>query len=202
VSEGGRRTKFDIKREATYEALVDAGMHVFAEKGYSAARVEDVVERTGQTKGAFYFHFKNKLDLLAHVIEHRDRRRAGWEEVLDTIPAGASVVDVVGAVMRELDSRTDGIGPVWIMVMVGAFHQHQGDPEVEALFRASYERFLDGMTVVVDFLKERGLIDGPRTSRTLAAQIFALAEGYGTHMRMYRLTDPAPMVEGIVKLLS
>ena len=148
-----RKTKFDIKREATYDALLDAGMHVFAEKGYDATRVDDVVERTGQTKGAFYFHFKNKLELLEHVIAHRERRREGWDQVLDTIPAGASLPEVVATVMRELDSRNDGIGPVWMLVMVGAFHQHQHDPEVQALFARTYERYLDEMTVVVEFLK-------------------------------------------------
>jgi AcrR family transcriptional regulator len=197
-----RRTKFDIKREATYEALVDAGMRVFTEKGYDATRVDDIVERTGQTKGAFYFHFKNKLELLEHVIAHRERRREGWHQVLDTIPVGASLPEVVATVMGELDARNDGIGPVWLLVMAGAYHQHPADPDVRRLFAATYERYIDEMTVVVDFLKERGLVPGPATSRSLAAQILALAEGYGAHMRLYGLTDTGPMVEGIGKLLS
>jgi hypothetical protein len=36
----------------------------------------------------------------------------------------------------------------------------------------------------------------------LVRSFWALAEGYGAHMRLYGLTDTGPMVEGIGKLLS
>jgi AcrR family transcriptional regulator len=197
-----RRTKFDLKREATYEALLAAGMRAFAEHGFSATRVEDIVARTGQTKGAFYFHFKNKLDLLLQVNEYRQRQRESWQEVLDDIPAGAPLAEVVATVMAGFDARTDGIGAVWLPVMVGAFHQHGDDPGVRAAFAASYTRRLDELIEVLEALKARGLVQSATSSHTLAVQISALTDGYGAQASIYGLSDHRPVVDGIVQLLS
>jgi AcrR family transcriptional regulator len=44
--------------------LLDAGMRVFAERGYHAARVDDIVRAARTSHGTFYLYFANKEDLL------------------------------------------------------------------------------------------------------------------------------------------
>jgi AcrR family transcriptional regulator len=44
--------------------LFDAGMRVFAERGYHAARVDDIVRAANTSHGTFYLYFTNKEDLL------------------------------------------------------------------------------------------------------------------------------------------
>jgi AcrR family transcriptional regulator len=44
--------------------LYDAGMRVFAERGYHAARVDDIVRAARTSHGTFYLYFANKEDLL------------------------------------------------------------------------------------------------------------------------------------------
>lgn len=44
--------------------LFDAGMRVFAERGYHAARVDDIVRAAKTSHGTFYLYFANKEDLL------------------------------------------------------------------------------------------------------------------------------------------
>jgi AcrR family transcriptional regulator len=44
--------------------LLDAGMKVFAERGYQAARVDDIVRAARTSHGTFYLYFANKEDLL------------------------------------------------------------------------------------------------------------------------------------------
>jgi len=44
--------------------LADAGMRVFAERGYHAARVDDIVRAAHTSHGTFYLYFANKEDLL------------------------------------------------------------------------------------------------------------------------------------------
>ncbi len=53
----------------TRKALIDAGLKVFSEKGFAATRIEDVVQFAGLTRGAFYWHFKNKLELYCAVYK-------------------------------------------------------------------------------------------------------------------------------------
>ncbi len=53
----------------TRKALIDAGLKVFSEKGFAATRIEDIVQFAGLTRGAFYWHFKNKLELYCAVYK-------------------------------------------------------------------------------------------------------------------------------------
>jgi AcrR family transcriptional regulator len=48
----------------TMSRLLDAGMQAFAEKGYQAARVDDIVRAARTSHGTFYLYFANKEDLL------------------------------------------------------------------------------------------------------------------------------------------
>ena len=44
--------------------LLDAGLRVFAERGYHASRVDDIVRAARTSHGTFYLYFTNKEDLL------------------------------------------------------------------------------------------------------------------------------------------
>ena len=50
--------------------LLDAAMHVIRAKGYAAARVEDICESAGLTKGSFFHHFKGKEDVALAAADH------------------------------------------------------------------------------------------------------------------------------------
>jgi AcrR family transcriptional regulator len=68
------------RRDATRERVLDAAREVFAERGVIGGTVEDICERAGFTRGAFYSNFEDKDDLLraliarehARLIEHLD----------------------------------------------------------------------------------------------------------------------------------
>jgi AcrR family transcriptional regulator len=48
----------------TMRKLLDAGMRVFAERGFQAARVDDIVRAARTSHGTFYLYFANKEELL------------------------------------------------------------------------------------------------------------------------------------------
>jgi AcrR family transcriptional regulator len=58
----GRELRRQGKR--TMAKLMDAGMRVLSERGYHAARVDDVVRLAKVSHGTFYLYFSNKEDLF------------------------------------------------------------------------------------------------------------------------------------------
>jgi AcrR family transcriptional regulator len=48
----------------TQAKLLDAGLQAFSERGYHAARVDDVVRLAATSHGTFYLYFANKEDLI------------------------------------------------------------------------------------------------------------------------------------------
>ncbi|CAB3752339.1 MULTISPECIES: TetR/AcrR family transcriptional regulator [Burkholderia] len=52
----------------TREAILDASERCFIERGYRAASLEEIAEAAGVTRGAVYWHFKDKSALLLGVF--------------------------------------------------------------------------------------------------------------------------------------
>lgn len=58
------------KLAVSRKKLLDAALYVIRAKGYSAARVEDICEAAGLTKGSFFHHYSSKEDLALAAAEH------------------------------------------------------------------------------------------------------------------------------------
>jgi AcrR family transcriptional regulator len=65
-----RVLRWERRPDERPQELLDAALAVFAERGYRNARIDDVAEAAGVTKGAVYHHFANKEQLLSRAIEH------------------------------------------------------------------------------------------------------------------------------------
>lgn len=51
--------------------IIEAGMKLFATKGFSATSVQEIATESGISKGSFYLHFKSKDDLLLAILQHQ-----------------------------------------------------------------------------------------------------------------------------------
>ena len=54
---------------ATKQKIIDAAVDLFAETGYQATALGDIIERAEMTKGALYYHFDSKEVLATAIIE-------------------------------------------------------------------------------------------------------------------------------------
>ena len=58
-----------IKKKTKQEMLLEAGLDVFAEKGFEKTTIDDIVAKAGCGKGTFYRYFKNKESLFEKLDE-------------------------------------------------------------------------------------------------------------------------------------
>lgn len=56
------------RRTETRQRLMEAALGVFADRGVLASSVEEICERAGFTRGAFYSNFESKNDLVLAVL--------------------------------------------------------------------------------------------------------------------------------------
>ncbi|WP_417330551.1 TetR/AcrR family transcriptional regulator [Halomonas cupida] len=68
--------------EETRAKLIRAARSAFAEKGYSAASMDDLTAAAGLTRGALYHNFGDKRGLLAAVVDQIDAEMAERAHVI------------------------------------------------------------------------------------------------------------------------
>jgi len=90
----GRRR--DQEARATRDALVQAGLDLFAERGYAEVGTEEIVARARVTRGALYHHFTDKQDLFRAVHERVERE-----------------------LMERVAARMEGADGPWELMMAG-----------------------------------------------------------------------------------
>jgi AcrR family transcriptional regulator len=133
------------RREATRQRLLDAARDVFAERGVIGASVEDICERAGFTRGAFYSNFTDKDAVVEALIEREHGR------LVDDLDANFASFDPMAltgpdpvAALTAVVDRVLGSVPVdWHLSLV------QTEMEIHAIrapggssaFRAADDRF-------------------------------------------------------------
>ncbi|MBN2502423.1 MAG: TetR/AcrR family transcriptional regulator [Anaerolineales bacterium] len=60
--------KPDVSEERK-EQIIEAATRVFLERGVQKTRMDDIVEKSGLSKGALYWYFKSKDDLIIGIVD-------------------------------------------------------------------------------------------------------------------------------------
>ena len=88
------------KKLETRDGILRAARHLFEEKGFENASIEDITERADVSKGTFFNHFTNKEGLLAGIAEEEVEDILSYaEEELKDISGSIKKINLV---MRQL----------------------------------------------------------------------------------------------------
>lgn len=94
-----RRT--NEQAQQTREKILEGALNVFSEKGFSRSTLSDIAKRIGMTRGAVYWHFKDKRELLVELIEAMHQREAGL--LAEKVPALDSLEDLLAQFTAQAD---------------------------------------------------------------------------------------------------
>jgi AcrR family transcriptional regulator len=87
--------------------IVDYAARCFAERGYHATSVSDLVEGLGVGKGVFYWYFESKEELFRQILAdaQRDLRRAQRQAIADEPDPVRRIAQGIRASVSWLDSN-------------------------------------------------------------------------------------------------
>ena len=111
--------------ESTRNNIVRTAEKIFAEKGYTGARVAEIAENVGMDKGLIFYYFGSKQGLYAHILEDFFERA---EPLLDQF-------------LKKRGENTHQIDLERFMVNTIDFIQRNRNP-----LRILFREFLDGAT--------------------------------------------------------
>jgi AcrR family transcriptional regulator len=84
-----------VEPAARRQAILDAALSVFAERGFEAARLDDVAGRAGVAKGTLYLYFRDKEALFEELV------RGAVSPIIEAVSRAASAPDVPAHVVLE-----------------------------------------------------------------------------------------------------
>ena len=170
----GRRKTREQRKEDRREALKSAAAEVFAEYGYHAAKVSQIVERVGVAQGTFYLYYESKQaifgellqDFLALVVE----TVAAWEPAdLDSRDVFHRELTRVGLMLTEVTLDNQDLAAIFFREGLAVA------PEFDAMIHEFYETLAAMLTDFNRILCERGLIE-PCNFKVLAYMTIGMVE--------------------------
>jgi AcrR family transcriptional regulator len=96
---------------AARDELLAAALKVFAERGYRQAGVDEIAAAAGYSKGALYWHFSRKEDLLQALLEERiDAPMRELVALLEAAPPERDMsVEASREFARKLNEERDAV---------------------------------------------------------------------------------------------
>lgn len=116
------RPKWQRRKEARPDELVEAALDLFVEKGFATTRLEDVAQRAGVSKGTMYLYFDSKESLFLAVVRRALVPTLVEGEALLASHQGASA-ELLGILIRRWWERigiSKGSGILKLMIAESA----------------------------------------------------------------------------------
>ena len=192
-----RRLSRDESRAETRQRLLDAARETFAQKGFHGASVEEIAERAGFSRGAFYSNFEDKDELFLALLDERDQRQ--YDEVgelLRVTPAS----DFLEALRARVQHRSDR--RAWFMLSLEFVLYAMRNVEVMPKLAARQQSEIDAYTFAVMAQHEALGIALPAPAEQLGTIVRALERGF--LMQEYVAPASAPgqeFIDALVLLL-
>jgi TetR/AcrR family transcriptional regulator, fatty acid metabolism regulator protein len=131
-----RVTMENRNKELTRERIVESATEAFAEHGYHDTSMDDIVRRSGFSKGAIYFHFPGKEALFSSLVERlADALEESARASIDKERGAVARVDAALQAMLSMIGRHRGLARVVLVSGAGL------GPAVDSHLAKLHERF-------------------------------------------------------------
>ncbi len=178
--------------------ILKAAFEAFAENGYDKTSMDDIVRRSGTSKGTLYWHFKNKHDLfVATMLMALGDLSSGAQALAEQedMPAAERLrmlySEAAGAVLSEKQM---------LGLMVGAFIQSYQSPEAREVMLDVYRDFITWTSQIIEQGQARGEF-GAVDARMAAIALMVGGDGIMFHVLLEPDWDVGQALSTLVALI-
>ncbi len=153
--------------------ILNAAEDVFTQKGFEEARMDDIAEETGLSKGTLYLYFKSKDDLIIAILDRMFQREFRQLENLDqeTTSATEAIWKITDLLTKEILGLLRLV-PIVYQFLALAFR----NKDVQKALKKYINRYLDILVPII----QRGIDSGEFRkvdAREVAIAMGAMMEG-------------------------
>jgi AcrR family transcriptional regulator len=181
-------------KEESRQKILQAAFEAFAEKGFEKTSMDDIVKRSGLSKGTLYWHFTNKRELFLATIQMPFQL---IEMQLNALveQEGTTAEDRIRTFFAQV---SDYLAPNknTIGLLVDAFFQSYQSQDARDMMRDLYARYIGAVEQII----QQGIARGEfREVDAHMTAVVLMAGGDG--VTIYMLLDPAWDVPTALKMM-
>ena len=171
------------------DALLDATLATFAERGYEASTIEEIGRRAGVATGGFYLHFRSKRQALLVLMDRLLGELAALEPTPRSSDAEAAVVTLVREALR-VDIAYMGAYRAWREAVLGDAELAERHASIDAWTTARVAALLERVRAAPNARRD---VEPAVLARILNALFWRLTE--------LRATDEAAILQSVTALV-
>ncbi len=153
--------------------ILDAARALFVERGYLAARVEDIAKKAGLSKGAVYFYFPSKKAIFEALAEQEYARTITFllQAQAAPIPASQKLMIMARQYLDYFSGLEDP--PRFFLLMTEMAIRDDG---IRENVQAIHDRYVQGLASIIAQGAEEGIFR-PVDAEALSTLLKALIDG-------------------------
>ena len=187
---------------ARRDQILDAATIRFAENGFQATGMAEVIEASGLSAGAVYRYFRSKDELIAAIVDRvLGQAAARFEQLLaeghtpEPAEAVSAAVEMVGEIARR--------GPVdMTRVAVQAWAEALRNPAVAAVAGNAYATMRGYFVEVARREQQQGRFAADADPARLGSALFSLVLGFLLQRLLLGDVDPESYVAAVRVLVA
>lgn len=181
---------------STRDRIVAAAVTLFAEQGFDATSVSQVVERAAVAKGALYHYFSSKDDLLYEVYRELIDRQL--DHMATIVAEGRPAVETLAALVADLvETTAERAAEAKVFAREG---YRLGDAN-QTKVRASRRRYHDAVTALVRRAQLAGEFNADASAEIVTFTLFGVINTLPTWYRPDGDKLPSDIAEELTALL-
>ena len=161
------------RSKETRQSILDAAMVCLSQGDYNETQVDDICHIAGITKGAFYYHFSSKQELILELLNNWTN---GFGDLLSS--AKSESEDFLSVILN----LPEKIKPIFInninhvRIFLELYVKGISDPALKETVLKSYQGYLEFFSDIIEKGIKSGLIKRTNSKR-VSRLLFALTVG-------------------------
>ncbi|KAA6452018.1 TetR/AcrR family transcriptional regulator [Bacillus swezeyi] len=180
----------------TIQKIVDAGYHLFAQNGYSATSVDEIMKEAGYSKATFYLYFKSKETLFLHIMNEQ------MEERFQTSMRCFQKKNLRGlltGIEHLIQTTNKEHSTALFLEFMANSHRY---PDIQMKMSLLYERWREFFVVLIEQLQEEGVVQNQLHPRVMATTLISIFNGYNHQHYADPSINKQEQLQSIIFLLN
>jgi len=188
------------QRKATRAKLIASALQLFSTSGYDHATIDDISQAAGYSKGAYYFHFSTKDDVLLELLRM-------WTEGRSAVLAGSGDGKLTREALSEMLANFFSYqeAPQWYGILLEFWAQGVRNLEVSKRLSQAYAAWRKRLSEVFEQAAANGELR-LESAEDAAAVVLAAHDGYAVQVAIGspggRLLTPSELAESLISPLE